>query len=872
MRCGYPACATQSGKPALRGAALLEGEALVDQMQMFRVFGVFRGSWLHSRFLWLIWRGGFDYIPVMAKTKTEEPVRSGWREIGGILVTMLGFMLLLGVLSYNPTDIEQFSYWSNEQMRPSSSNWVGPFGAWAASLAFMYFGVAGYVIPFGILGVGMYSVFRSSRKMYPRLLWFVLGLFCLSGLAEINDQFWADTVDRLNVGSPGGLWGGVLAGPYRSLAESLIGYAGAGIVFFVLLLIAVIRMLDVQLVELCKLAWEKTKNLKIEKPSAEDVFEEKVEELPKPKRKRAPRKPKPEPVMVDVKGEQVPVDIRAMVEEQQKAEEQKKKKPKAEKKAKAAPVVDKAGRDKPKPTDVEKDEAGFGGTLESQEHPEYKLPSLDLLDPSVPQGKGMSATEIADTAQVLQDTLEEFGVEAQVTGVQQGPVVTCYEILPAPGVRVERIKALADNIALKMHAESIRIQAPIPGKGVCGVEVPNTSRASVFFRDMIESREFQKGKQALPLVLGKDVSGETMVYDLAKMPHLLVAGATGSGKSVCMNSILTGLLMKHSPDDLRMILVDPKTVEFHQYNNLPHLVVPVITNAKKVALGLKWAIDEMERRFRWFRQAGVRDLSSFNARAVAKQEELFGEEIVVDNPEKKKDEVPEKLPYIMIVIDELADLMAVAQQEIEGGIARLAAKSRAAGIHMILATQRPDVKVITGTIKANFPVRIAFKVSQGNDSRTILDTVGAEKLLGKGDMLVVPPGTDKKLRAQGAFTSDSEIDNVTNFWKDQSKPEFITEIHEKIEKPASDLPEMDNGGDDEILEQAIEVIRQTKRASTSSLQRRLRIGYTRAARVMDLLEERGIIGPPDGAGPREILIDLDGEIPQNTGAMNDGAS
>ncbi|WP_372797864.1 DNA translocase FtsK, partial [Pontiella sp.] len=289
-----------------------------------------------------------------------------------------------------------------------------------------------------------------------------------------------------------------------------------------------------------------------------------------------------------------------------------------------------------------------------------------------------------------------------------------------------------------------------------------------------------------------------------------------------------------------------------------------------VALGLKWAIDEMERRFKWFRQAGVRDLPGFNARAVAKQEELFGEEVITD-PEKKKADLPDKLPYIVIVIDELADLMAVAQAEIEAGIARLAAKSRAAGIHMILATQRPDVKVITGTIKANFPVRIAFKVSQKVDSRTILDRMGADSLLGKGDMLVLPPGSDKLIRSQGAFTSDPEIDNVTNFWKEQSQPEFITEIHEKIEKPTTDLPEMDDGGDDEIIEQALEVIRQTKRASTSSLQRRLRIGYTRAARVMDQLEERGIIGPPDGAGPREILIDLDGEIPQNTGASeNDG--
>lgn len=791
----------------------------------------------------------------MAKTKTEEPVRSGWREIAGILIGTMGLMLLLGVLSYNPADISLF------RNQPGSHNWIGPFGAITAFKMFMYFGVAGYVIPFCILWIGVSAVFSSARKIYPRLLWFLLGLLCLAGLLDMNEQIWHGWVQKLNIGTPGGLLGEVLA--QRSLGY-WIGHAGAGIVFFVLLVISIVHMLDLRIVELSKSLWQWIKALKLPTPSVEDVFEEPVV-APK-KRKRAPRKPKPEPVVVaEVVEEKAPVDIRAMVEEQQKNAEKKK--------PKSAVVLDKPKKATPaKPKAEEATDPAFSVNVDTDHHQVYTLPSLDLLDASVPQSKGMSATEVADTAQVLQDALEEFGVEAKVTGVQQGPVVTCYEILPAAGVRVERIKALADNIALKMHAESIRIQAPIPGRGVCGVEVPNSSRSSVFFRDMIESQEFQDNKSALPLVLGKDVSGDTMVFDLAKMPHLLIAGATGAGKSVCMNSILTGLLMKHSPDDLRMILVDPKTVEFHQYNNLPHLVVPVITNAKKVALGLKWAIDEMERRFKWFRQAGVRDLPSFNARVIAKQEELFGEDAVVDAPEKKKDSIPEKLPYIVIVIDELADLMAVAQAEIEAGIARLAAKSRAAGIHMILATQRPDVKVITGTIKANFPVRIAFKVSQKVDSRTILDRMGADALLGKGDMLVLPPGSDKLIRSQGAFTSDGEIDNVTNFWKEQSKPDFIADIHEKIEKPSTDLPEMDSGEDDDIVEQAMEVIRQTKRASTSSLQRRLRIGYTRAARVMDLLEERGVIGPPDGAGPREILIDLDGEIPQNTGVEDDGTS
>jgi len=751
---------------------------------------------------------------------------------------MLALMLLLGVWSYDPDDISLFTN------HIGSHNWIGPFGARTAYVAFMYFGVAGYLIPFSILWIGTSTMRHSARKVYPRLLWFMLALFCLAGLVDMQ-HVWFNTVEKLNIGSPGGLMGEVLA--QRSFGL-WIGHTGAGIVFLVLFLIALIRMLDLRLIALFKHLWSLIKSVKTE-DSSDDVV------VAKEKPKRKPRKKKEK----KVKTKDDDFDIQEMLEKAEAKKEKEKVKLTAKPKSRPKKPA------KPK----ENEEPSFAKIDETEVHSDYQLPPLSLLDPLVPQGKGMTKNEIADTAQILQNALEEFGVEAKVTGVQQGPVVTCYEILPASGVRVERIKSLQDNIALKMRAESIRIQAPIPGKGVCGVEIPNTTRISVFFRDLVESRKFQGGKQALPLILGKDVNGESMVFDLAKMPHLLIAGATGAGKSVCMNSILTGLLMKHSPDNLRMILVDPKTVEFHQYNNLPHLVVPVITDAKKVALGLKWAIDEMERRFTWFRKAGVRDLTGYNARPLQKQEELFGEEELTDAP-PKKDEIPDRLPFIVIVIDELADLMAVAQTEIEAGIARLAAKSRAAGIHMVLATQRPDVKVITGTIKANFPVRIAFKVSQKVDSRTILDRMGADALLGKGDMLVLPPGSDKLIRSQGAFTSDGEIERVTEFCKAQCQPEFIKEIQEKIEKPTTDLPEMDSGADDEILEQAIEVIRQTKRASTSSLQRRLRIGYTRAARLMDLLEERGMIGPPDGPGPREILIDFDGEIPQNPGVEEDG--
>ena len=771
-----------------------------------------------------------------------KSVISDRREIIGILITTLGFLLLLGLLSYDPLDVKLYTN------NTTSSNWIGLFGAYSSCGMLLWFGVAGYMIPFCVMLIGISSSFWSTSKIYPRLLWFALATFCLSGLADMNTQFWYSFVDKFETGSPGGLIGDMLAN--RTLGH-LIGKTGTTIIFFVLFVISISRMVDLQIIQLFRIFTSWIKNIKKE-PEFIQNLESKIDSASKKSliKNRINFKSR------DLQdSEPVPT-----IDEQPK------------------PIAKKSVTKKNKNIKSAQDSEPKKETFEDEKVPElilgksnrdsefkYKKPTVELLDAIVKQEKGMSATEVADTAKILQEALIEFGVEAKVTGVQQGPVVTCYEILPSAGVRVEKIKALADNLALKMHAKSIRIQAPIPGKGVCGVEVPNTSRLGVFFRDLVECKEFNSIKNELPLILGKDVSGKPLILDLSKMPHMLIAGATGAGKSVCMNTILTGLLMKYSPEDLRLILVDPKTVEFHTYNNLPHLVVPVITNAKKVSLGLRWVIEEMERRFQYFNQAGVRDLNGYNNRPLIQQKDLFNNDVDNEDINSEKESIPSRLPYIVVVIDELADLMAVAQAEIESAIARLAAKSRAAGIHMILATQRPDVKVITGTIKANFPARVAFKVSQKVDSRTILDRMGADALLGKGDMLVLPPGTDKLIRLQGAFTSDTEISKITDFWKEQGKPEFIKDIKEKIDKPTVDLPEIEDGEDDEIIEQALEVIRQTKRASTSSLQRRLRIGYTRAARIMDLLEERGVIGPQESAGPREILIDLDGIIPQNTG-------
>ncbi|MBP7275445.1 MAG: DNA translocase FtsK [Kiritimatiellae bacterium] len=489
----------------------------------------------------------------------------------------------------------------------------------------------------------------------------------------------------------------------------------------------------------------------------------------------------------------------------------------------------------------------------------FQFPPLSLLAEVPISGPGEITAAHIDGAKVLTETLSEFGIETTCTHVESGPVVTRYQLLPAAGVRLEKISNLSNNIALAMKAESVRVQAPIPGKGVVGVEVPNIKTNAVFLREVIESETWRTTKAALPLAIGKDVGGRVLVSDLSEMPHLLIAGATGSGKTVCMNSLLAGLLMTRSPAELKLMLVDPKIVEFASYRELPHLVVPVITDAKKVSLGLRWCITEMENRYKLFGKAGVRNIKAFNARPIIRQPELFEGAAVEGAPSEPA--IPDRLPYIVVVVDELADLMLVAQAEIENHIARLAQLSRAVGIHMILATQRPSVNVITGTIKANFPARISFQVAQKNDSRTILDAGGADKLLGKGDMLFLPPGLGRLVRAQGCMTTDAEVHAIADHWRAQGAPSYEMSIKEKLEKKSADLPDMEE--DDELIEQSVEVIRQTRRASTSSLQRRLRIGYTRAARIMDLLEERGIIGPAQGSDPREILIDLDGDIPQN---------
>ena len=513
----------------------------------------------------------------------------------------------------------------------------------------------------------------------------------------------------------------------------------------------------------------------------------------------------------------------------------------------------------------------------------YQLPRLDLLNlPDMAAKPTESKEELMANARLMQQTLAQFGIEVALGDITKGPTITRYELHPAPGVKLEKITALTNNIAAALKAERIHILAPVPGKSSVGVEVPNAVKSKVIMRELLESEEWRNGKSRIPLALGKDVYGHPIIADLAEMPHLLIAGSTGSGKSVCINAIVASLLYRFPPDQLRFVMIDPKVVELQQYNALPHLVVPVVTDPKKVILALRWVVSEMEKRYQIFARVGVRNIRSFNERPrhkplperepelplTARREKVeagtdgfaveVDEEIVV--PRDDDIVIPEKLSYIVVIIDELADLMLVAPADVEMAIARITQMARAAGIHCIVATQRPSVDVITGVIKANIPCRIAFQVAAKVDSRTILDAMGADKLLGKGDMLYLPPGSAKLVRAQGALVTDQEIQSVVDFIARQGKPNYDLEIHQQLSKPPSGFDDDEGIDEDEdLIQQCIEVIRSEQKASVSLMQRRLRLGYTRAARIMDELENRGIVGPSKGAEPRDILIDLDQE-------------
>jgi len=457
---------------------------------------------------------------------------------------------------------------------------------------------------------------------------------------------------------------------------------------------------------------------------------------------------------------------------------------------------------------------------------DYVLPTLDLLDSPPPLSMRQLKDDLADNAKILQDTLNDFGIEVRVADIERGPVITRYELEPAPGVKVQRIVSLADDIALTMKATSVRIVAPIPGKNRVGIEVPNIQTSMVFLKEVLACDDFRNSKSKLTLALGKDIGGKPIIADLGEMPHLLIAGTTGSGKTVCVNGIILSMLFNATPNDVKFLMVDPKMVELAPYNGLPHLLCPVVTDPKKVAAALAWVTSEMDERYRLLAKEGCRNIEAYNLKK-------------------------QKLPYIVVVIDELADLMMMVRDQVESAIARLAQLSRAVGIHLVLATQRPSVDVITGVIKANFPARISFKVASKVDSRTVLDMNGADKLLGKGDLLFLEPGQPKPIRAQSSYVKDNEIEKVLQFIKKQAQPVYDESILKQQEQ--SQLGVITEK--DELYETAAKLIIETGQASVSILQRRLRLGYTRAARLIDMMQDEGLVGPYRGSKPREILVD-----------------
>ena len=484
----------------------------------------------------------------------------------------------------------------------------------------------------------------------------------------------------------------------------------------------------------------------------------------------------------------------------------------------------------------------------------YEYPPVTLLSKPTKKTIKGGAKALTDTATKLQKTLYSFGVSAKVENVSVGPAITRYELKPAEGVRVSKIANLADDIALNLAAETIRIEAPIPGKQAVGIEVPNKEKETVHLREVLESEEFQNNKSKLTVALGKDVAGNTELADIAKMPHVLIAGSTGSGKSVCINTIITSIIYNAKPSEVKLVMVDPKVVELSVYNGIPHLLIPVVTDPKKAAGALAWAVQEMDDRYNKFASKGVRDLKGYN-KAI------------------EKEDGSGKLPQIVIIVDELADLMMVAAKDVEEAICRLAQKARAAGMHLVIATQRPSVDVITGLIKANIPSRIAFAVSSQVDSRTILDSVGAEKLLGKGDMLFFPSGAPKPIRVQGAFISDEEVEKVVDFIKQNGTATYSEDILESIENNNKTEKELaqEQAEDDEtdpFLMDAIQTVVETGQASTSFIQRRFKVGYARAGRIIDQMEERGVISGYQGSKPREVLMTLEklNELKMGTGA------
>ena len=806
---------------------------------------------------------------------------NAWNEVFALILLGVGTLLFLALISYTPRDVPSWVWFSqvSSPNRPAQ-NFIGPFGAIIAGFAYMMMGAASYLLAVVLLGFGGAKLFHSRLRVTPRIGW--IALFIVSGacLLQLQTQHLQGWRALFNIQGPGG-WLGYFIG--KKMLLTWMGGVGSIILLSGIYVTSLILMTGLRPIHIVRQGvasvrsglaavrqWQLKRRLR--KSDLKERLEISQQELAKQQRlieKQLKKKgaPMPEPAPVFLPPEELTnrpkpkvVDTTALPAEPTK------KKPS---------LAELRGTEK-------KAKASGGLTSQAWDAENYTLPGFDLLDLHDTEGRtAVDPAELEQIQQVLIETLGQFGIAVAAGDITKGPTITRYEVYPAKGVRVDKIVSLERDLARATRAERINILAPIPGKDTVGIELANTRKVKVTLRELLQSQDWEdaKTKSKLPLALGKDVYGKTIIADLAQMPHLLVAGTTGSGKSVCINALVASMIFRFTPEELRFIMIDPKVVEMQMFNALPHLAFPVVTDPKKVLLALRWVIDEMEKRYKIFAKAGVRNITSFNGRPAKKTQKELDDDAVAaglspangsdDTAETaaapikvpRDDEViiPDRMPYIVIIIDELADLMQTAPADVESAIARITQMARAAGIHLIVATQTPRADVITGVIKANIPSRIAFQVASKIDSRVILDENGADRLLGQGDMLYLPPSTSRLIRAQGVLVTDDEIHRLVEFVSAQSPPTFDLAMQDKLELSAATAEEVTDE-DEELVEKCLEIIRQEKRASTSLLQRRLRLGYTRAARIVDILEQRGILGPGEGAKPREILVDLDAAV------------
>ncbi|MFA5118900.1 MAG: DNA translocase FtsK [Candidatus Omnitrophota bacterium] len=706
-------------------------------------------------------------------------------EIKGVVLIAVSLIVLASLISFDPYDL---SFYTTHPNIPPK-NLIRTFGAYLGWIFLFLFGWSSYIIPLAILWLGV-RLFKDEP--FGLRLPGIAGIFVLMlSLSSLTGVFTVSN-EAVKFGRAG------FVGTMLSNAvTAYFGQLGACILFVTFILLSIVLVTEILLSTFFKKVGEKFSDLGGSLGKIKSGIKQKA------------------PVIKPVQGNRKEPAASVSRPKINVPDEQEKE---------PFPKVS-AVKLKIKEAPAAADEVK--ARIEPVKIGDYHLPSIDLMDLPPPLEARHIKEDLTNNARILEDTLADFGIAVKVTDIERGPIITRYELEPAPGVKLNRIVALGDDISLAMKAQSVRIVAPIPGKARVGVEVPNSQSTLVFLREILASPEFQRSLSKLTLALGKDIAGKPVFADLAKMPHLLIAGTTGSGKTVCVNTLILSMLFRSTPDELKFVMIDPKMVELAPFNGLPHLLCPVVTDAKKAAIALGWAVGEMEDRYRLLAEAGSRNIEAYNEKNAL-------------------------MPYIVVIIDEFADLMMVARDQIESAITRLAQLSRAVGIHLVLATQRPSVNVITGVIKANLPARISFKVASKVDSRTVLDMNGADKLLGKGDMLLLRPEEAKVTRAQGALVSDKEIEKVVNFIKQQGDPVFNEAILKDQQKNA-----VSDGQKDEMYDEAVRIIVESNQASVSILQRRMRLGYTRAARIIDMMEQEGLVGPYEGSKPRKLLVDRD---------------